>query len=522
MAIQYFESKNVKVYPSAYRGAFDRDTGLPITPETTKTTTFDPEARLTTEKVLLGNSISDLKGSYVIDYANDTLKCVIGGYYFEIYNLTAANLPQYLGIKLLTKTLTDADPNAIEISRTTEILDSFKDSLSTPGLTLDQYNSTTQKWEFTGLAYDNSVISGNGVKILYLGTNNKIFAASKLVKHIYNLPTDNNQTVAGAIRLGIPNYNELYAADPSGRNAIVVGCDTNNLFPKATGDFSIAGGTKTIAGGNNSVALGTGTETTSDSQFAFGKYNDTTVSNAVEMIGWGTSSAKKNIRVLDTSGNETLSGKIVAAGADLDGNIDINDDVNNDAHNVNIFGGTTLNGEPNGGVYINYGTNTKGYTFIGNSTGYTAIKGYGTSIYCESGGSNIISGPTKINYTSTYATNIGNSTGALTLTGSTITTNGPITANNLITGTITKAQQDESGNNIKASYANKLEVSDATLTLKNKNNTQLSQVTVNNVNNANIANAVKATVDGTASNYSIVITSTAPVDPLTNTLYFIY
>lgn len=48
--------------------------------------------------------------------------------------------------------------------------------------------------------------------------------------------------------------------------------------------------------------------------------------------------------------------------------------------------------------------------------------------------------------------------------------------------TATKATQDESGNNIKASYASSLSISDHTITLKNKNGTSLGTVTVPDTN----------------------------------------
>ena len=48
--------------------------------------------------------------------------------------------------------------------------------------------------------------------------------------------------------------------------------------------------------------------------------------------------------------------------------------------------------------------------------------------------------------------------------------------------TATKATQDESGNNIKASYASSLSISDHTITLKNKNDASLGTVTVPDTN----------------------------------------
>lgn len=56
-------------------------------------------------------------------------------------------------------------------------------------------------------------------------------------------------------------------------------------------------------------------------------------------------------------------------------------------------------------------------------------------------------------------------------------------------GTATKAIQDESGNNIKATYASSFSISDHTITLKNKNGASLGTVTVPDNNTLNTAGA---------------------------------
>ena len=55
---------------------------------------------------------------------------------------------------------------------------------------------------------------------------------------------------------------------------------------------------------------------------------------------------------------------------------------------------------------------------------------------------------------------------------------GNLTGNADTASSATKATQDESGNNIKATYANTISISDHTITLKNKNGTSLGTVTV--------------------------------------------
>lgn len=58
------------------------------------------------------------------------------------------------------------------------------------------------------------------------------------------------------------------------------------------------------------------------------------------------------------------------------------------------------------------------------------------------------------------------------------TINGDISGNAETATSATKATQDESGNNIKSTYANAISISDHTITLKNKNGTSLGTVTV--------------------------------------------
>ena len=55
---------------------------------------------------------------------------------------------------------------------------------------------------------------------------------------------------------------------------------------------------------------------------------------------------------------------------------------------------------------------------------------------------------------------------------------GKLTGNADTATSATKATQDESGNNIKASYASSIGISDHTITLKNKNGASLGTVTV--------------------------------------------
>ena len=77
MAITYFESDKVKMYPSAHR-----DAGINL------------ESKLHTEKNLTGVGATALyeENSYIAKAGDDAIKAVIGGYRFDI-DLTGATHP---------------------------------------------------------------------------------------------------------------------------------------------------------------------------------------------------------------------------------------------------------------------------------------------------------------------------------------------------------------------------------------------------------------------------------------------
>ena len=74
----------------------------------------------------------------------------------------------------------------------------------------------------------------------------------------------------------------------------------------------------------------------------------------------------------------------------------------------------------------------------------------------------------------------------------------------------TKATQDESGNNIKASYASSISISDHKITLKNKNGASLGTVTVPDNNTTNTAGATN-----TSSKIFLVCATSQAVNPQT-------
>ena len=97
---------------------------------------------------------------------------------------------------------------------------------------------------------------------------------------------------------------------------------------KASGSYAHAEGASCTASGTRSHAQNNGCTANHADQFAFGSYNKvdpssnsaTTHGDWVEIVGNGTSSARKNARTLDWDGNEQLAGQLYV-GADTSDNV---------------------------------------------------------------------------------------------------------------------------------------------------------------------------------------------------------
>jgi hypothetical protein len=143
--VQFINSANIKVFPCAYRGYKNGNS-------------IDPEAKSNTEYnyTNLFGKLGKNKVSYVIEYptGDSPLKCVIGGYYFEITGVTVDNLKgKYLAI------CTEAiDLPVNDASRQTKVL--------SPIVTLNaNYLDTTiagsTEYYFIGLAITSTTTSYN-------------------------------------------------------------------------------------------------------------------------------------------------------------------------------------------------------------------------------------------------------------------------------------------------------------------------------------------------------------------------
>jgi hypothetical protein len=95
LSVGFIPSANVKVFPCAYRG-YINDGGTSVG--------IDPESKANTEYnyVNMYSKLGTTKPSYVISNTSNTLKCIIGGYYFEITGL---------GQEDFIETITDANNN---------------------------------------------------------------------------------------------------------------------------------------------------------------------------------------------------------------------------------------------------------------------------------------------------------------------------------------------------------------------------------------------------------------------------
>ena len=226
----YFNSKNIKVYPTARRGSYS---------ENEKTYIYDPEARLETEYNKVNHfAKTAAKSSYVIHYDETTgyLTCVIGGYYFEIN--TDVRAYNYFGIKTNSVVLVDNDKDA----RNTNILINFT-------------------------AADNSLDSDSG-------NFEGLFAAT----------TQEEIENAGAT-----DFLQLYIVETVTEGDTTT--EVRRLNPKAfliesvlltgSGEASIVGKTNSDITGAYSVTLGEDNTNTGDYSFVYGKSNENSKQNSV-------------------------------------------------------------------------------------------------------------------------------------------------------------------------------------------------------------------------------------------------
>lgn len=293
---KYIESQNIRVFPCAYRGYYE---------ENGESVVFDPEARSTTESNFTDtfHKLSVNKDSYVVAWVPKigstnygTLKCVIGGYYFEIYNHTIADFfsatkPYYLCIK--TEQINLGTSEADNDSRTTEVLSSFADTTNYLDI------NTAAGYAFTGLLLSTEAVGDfnllpfvaetSFIKSIKATTSNK----EAQINHYYLNESDALVKIT-TVEEAAPNGTQLYiksdsygvnsAAMPitdildvgSGKYSIrmledITEQGTNTTT--ASGDYAVALGKGTKALGEASTTLGSHTTANADNQVVIGEYN---------------------------------------------------------------------------------------------------------------------------------------------------------------------------------------------------------------------------------------------------------
>lgn len=193
---KYFKSKDIKVFPSSFRGAYKSGTST-LDPEIT----FDPEARLNTEANFILPKTELGKKSYIIEY-NETQKkisFILSGYYFELLNVNDyldEIKNKYIGLKLRTITL--QDPTKLDGQfrydgyRETQLLDSWESSSDD---ILDLLSDGS--YCFTGLKVLSSELSSEGSDAKL-----KLFLEDKTLNQEALLPIIEHGTAPNTIKLG--------------------------------------------------------------------------------------------------------------------------------------------------------------------------------------------------------------------------------------------------------------------------------------------------------------------------------
>lgn len=416
MAIKYFKSRDVKVFPCAYRGYYELN-GQQIS--------FDPEARLTTEENLAGSGSAILAKPFIGETPYDWCEAAngfslmgttpmyiaIGGHKFLI-NKTLADLGSgaigrkdiYFGVCFATKELS-AD-NTFDSKRTTKVIASLKRFEIT---TLDEKftQDDVEDYYFTGACYS--------------------LTKQDLIDLAAQAPSG---FVVKYFRLGIKSGG-VNAIDPIYQIPVKVSTPIGTDMSLDIGKIDI--GSLDL---DENIAINIGTKKST------GSYKTTT----------SISSTDVNINAdnVGIAGTTTITGDVEINGS-IVGDLNINSDSTTNAHNINIYGGNTTGGTATGGIKINAGTNCTGLTEIGNATGKINLEG---NVYINnsdaSKSDNITLGKITSNKTNTIyisggktasgtatggifintgssntgKTEIGNATGVLNLKGDTIEING--------------------------------------------------------------------------------------------------
>jgi len=282
---RFFHSGNVKVFPCAFRGRYDTIDGL-------NKYTFDPESMLNSEYNFTHlPGIGDGHTSYIIDYGDykvgeafveNTLRCVIGGYYFEIYGLSLNDLMDTSSTPYKTRRLyvrtkaqeikegTDSTTGAGEIDsdRFTRVLDSWeRDNTTDTTFELDA-RLDAANYYFTGIliAADDADVAGYDayLDVIKVKSNKAILNYDMMLPVLYHGMGDVSlRTTIDNVADGDMSFAQGNTTQALGKGAHSEGNDT-----VAKGQASHAEGHQTTANADWSHTEGNKTKTVKDS----GKY----------------------------------------------------------------------------------------------------------------------------------------------------------------------------------------------------------------------------------------------------------
>lgn len=405
--MSYFLSKDVKVFPCAYRGYTGANAEV-----------IDPYARSFAEYNFsnIYANISANKQSYIISYVNNVLKCVIGGYYFEISNVGDGENQysfKWLGIKI--KEVNDNDNKSAVLAN----FDS--DNVDY----LDYKAPDASDFTFLGLSFSNEEDGNSNVISLHVfDDNGNLCECEKRLADSFG-PGDG--------RYSVRSYDAENAGEANGLHAIALGRNVT-----ARHDYSTVIGKNIETSASYQVLVGSGED-------GLNKYVPDSdiliqaIKNGENVISVSKTGDIETANFSVENGNLEVSGSITASkkltisseGADITGDTTINGDLTADG-NINLSEGLVIVNKATDEQHpakaeINCATDITGAT---NITGNTAITGTTTSNGKITGnnGLEITDGATTLKDITVEAATINSTlraTGTATLGATTV--NGKIT-----------------------------------------------------------------------------------------------
>lgn len=265
----YFKSTDVKIFPCAYRGQ-----------------NINPEASSFTEYNFTNiySKQGEKKESFIISYTENELKCVIGGYYFEITNFNKYEKSdyKYLAIKIANNELIPFE------GTTPAVLDDTTNNIFlgvAGGGTLEELSGCSASLQIFN-SYEETI--GDSTSTTY-----KLCESSKRLEDIIG---------AGRGKYSIGSYytdnDQSLLNIASGKHSIAFGEKV-----AAKNDYAIVLGDKLESSAANQIILGTG---------AIKNTNEVTTADPAATIQ--VFKADESIYKLDNNGNEIISGNIKTNG----------------------------------------------------------------------------------------------------------------------------------------------------------------------------------------------------------------